>query len=341
MKVRVLGAGIVGLSCAHELLKRGHDVTVVDPAPGSGASHAAAGMLSPSAEVWHDETELLALGVESLDLWPAFAARLGVRVQPGGTLLVARDGGDLQQVERQVELLADHGQTVELLGPREVCALEPTLTTRVAGGALLASDLSVDPRAVVRALSARIPVVAPTPHAATGDADLTVIATGSTLPEPYAHLVRGVRGEIVRAQVDLADLPAHTVRGWVRGEPVYVVPRADGEVVIGATTEEHAGEPVVTVGGVSRLLEAARELVPSLDRARFREAIARDRPATVDHLPLIGFVDDDTVLAAGHYRHGVLLAPLTARLVAECVETGRSHTVPHRGLDPARLGVPA
>lgn len=330
MRVRVLGAGIIGLTCADELVRGGHDVTVVDPAPGSGASHAAAGMLSPAAEVWHDETALLTLGLESLALWPAFAARLDVRLEAGGTVLVARDAGDLQQVERQRELLAAHGQDVELLGPREVCRLEPSLSTRVAGGALLASDLRVDPRAVVASLLARIPV-----RRAASDTDVTVIATGAALPAPYSPLVRAVRGEIVRARAEPADLPRRTVRGWVRGEPVYVVPRADGEVVIGATAEEHAGPPQVTVGGIARLLEAARALVPALDRAVFAEAIARDRPATVDHLPIVGFVDERTVLAAGHYRHGVLLAPLTARLVADCLTTGRSHPL----LDPRRLEV--
>lgn len=111
-------------------------MTVVDRAPGSGASSAAAGMLSPSAEVWWDETALLDLGLRALDLWPRFAHRLDVAIQTTGTVLVARDHGDLQQVERQLGLLADRGRPVDLLGPREVLALEPAITHRVAGGAL-------------------------------------------------------------------------------------------------------------------------------------------------------------------------------------------------------------
>jgi len=337
MRITVRGAGIVGLSCADELIRRGHEVTVVDPAPGTGASHAAAGMLSPSAEVWWDETALLDLGLRALDLWPGFADRLGVVIRAAGTVLAARDHGDLQQVERQLTLLADRGRPVDLLDPREVATLEPAITHRVAGGAFLPDDHAVDPRAVVAALLARIPVVSRAADAATsttGDADVTVLATGAQLPEPYAHLVRGVRGEIIRAR--LTDgAPARTVRGWVRGEPVYVVPRPTGEVVIGATSEEHAGPPVVTVGGVGRLLEAARELVPALDRAEFVEAIARDRPASPDHLPLIGPVNDDAsvVLAAGMYRHGVLLAPLAAQRVAEFIETGAVDPT----LDPRRI----
>lgn len=336
MRITVRGAGIIGLSCADELIRRGHDVTVVDPAPGSGASHAAAGMLAPSAEVWWSEPALLALGLRSLDLWPTFADRLRVDLETTGTVLAARDHGDLQQVERQLELLAEHGRGATMLGPREVVSREPALTHRVVGGAELPEDLSVDPRAVVAALLRRIPVV-PAHDAA---ADLTVLATGARLPAPYRHLVRGVRGEIVRARL-VDGAPTHTIRGWVRGEPVYVVPRPNGEVVIGATSEEHAEPPAVTVGGVGRLLESARELVPALDRAEFLEAIARDRPASPDHMPLVGPTgnDDSVVLATGLYRHGVLLAPLTAHLVAAYVETGAVDPA----LDPRRLGagVPA
>jgi glycine oxidase len=192
----------------------------------------------------------------------------------------------------------------------------------------LRDDHSVDPREALTALLARTPVVAET----TAPCDVTVVATGARLPEPFTHLVRGVRGEIVRARGD--SLPAHTVRGWVHGDPVYVVPRASGEVVIGATSEEHDTAPVVTVGGVARLLQSARELVPGLDRAEFTEAIARDRPGTADNLPLVGPTDvDDVVVAAGHYRHGVLLAPLTAQLVADHIETGYVEPA----LDPRRL----
>ncbi len=329
MEVHVLGAGIVGLAVADELLRRGHRVTVVDPDPGSGASYAAAGMLSPSAEVWHGEHDLLRLGAASLALWPDFAARLGVPLRTTGTLLAGLDAGDLQQVRRQVDLLRAHGRSAEQLDRREVAEREPTLA-RTAGGAWLADDHSVDPRAVVRALLDRVPV-APV-VAGGGRPDVTVVATGSRLPAPYDTLVRGVRGEILRVHSD--DPPAVTVRGWARDEPVYLVPRASGEVVVGATSEEHDQAPVVTAGGVHRLLTAARELWPAVDRARFVEAVARDRPGTADNLPLVGpSGDDGVVLAAGHYRHGVLLAPLTARLVADHLETGLVEPV----LDPRRF----
>ena len=332
MRVDVLGAGIVGLTVAEELARRGHCVAVVDRRPAGGASYAAAGMLSPAAEVWHGEEELLRLGVASLGLWPGLAGRLGVELRRSGTLLVGYDAGDLQQVERQAALLHRNGHPVELLGRAGVRSAEPSLA-RVAGGALLPSEASVDPRAVCEALLDRVTLRG----SARPDAEVTVVATGAALPEPWSGLVSGVRGEILRLRSD--DPPRRTVRGWVGGEAVYLVPRGDGRVVLGATSEAHAAPPVVTAGGALRLLAAARALWPALDRAELVEGTARDRPATVDGLPLVGPSGvEGVVLAAGHYRHGVLLAPLTAQLVADHLETGRVDPVldPRRTMEGAR-----
>jgi glycine oxidase len=329
MRVRVLGAGIVGLACAEELLARGHDVVVVDPAPGSGASAVAAGMLSPGGEAWWGEPDVHRLGVASAHLWPAYAARLGVPLHDHGTLVVGHDAADRHDVERQAEVLTTLGVRVEALTSAHVRRLEPALG-RVAGGLAL-RDRAVDPRAVVAALLRRLGGRVQA-CAAPGPADVEVVATGARLPAPWTALVRGVRGEVVRLRTD--DPPRHVVRGWVTGEPVYVVPRPGGEVVVGATVEEHDAAPVPTAGGVLRLLRAARVLVPSLDRAELLACEARDRPATPDHLPLVGPTSDPrTFLAAGHFRHGVLLAPLTARLLADAVEGAD----PDPAVDPRRL----
>lgn len=339
MRVTVRGAGIVGLAVAEELLRRGHHVRVIDPAPAQGASFAAAGMLSPAAEVWHGEDDVLRLGLASLALWPDFARRLGVRLQDSGTLLVGADAGDLQQVDRQVDLLARHGVRVEAWDRRQVTAHEPSLA-RVGGGAWVPGEGSVDPRHVCAALLQRVPVEAEEAGDA-WSADVTVLATGSALPEPHRHLVRGVRGEILRLRTD--DPPTRTVRGWVAGEPVYLVPRPTGsdgrsEVVVGATTEEHDDAPVVTAGGVLRLLAAARVLWPALDRAELVEATARDRPGTLDGLPVIGpSGHPGEFLAGGHHRHGVLLAPLTARLVADALEADEADSVIDPTVDPRRF----
>ena len=323
----MLGAGIIGLTVAEELERRGHDVRVVDPRPAGVASYAAAGMLSPAAEVWHGEEDLLRLGSASLQLWPGLASRLGVPLRRGGTLLVGHDAGDLQDVRRQADLLARHGYDAVELDRAQLRDREPGLA-RVAGAVHLPDEASVDPRAVCDALLERVPV-----HSErTGAAEVTVVATGARLPEPWAHLVTGVRGEVLRLRS--VDPPRRTVRGWVRGVPVYLVPRDDGGVVLGATSETHAGEPVVTAGGALLLLEAGRALWPALDRAELVEGTARDRPATPDGLPLVGPAGvDGVVLAAGHYRHGVLLAPLTARLVADHLETGATDPA----VDPRRV----
>jgi glycine oxidase len=328
MRIRILGAGIIGLACADELIRRGHEVEVVDPSPGRGASYAAAGMLNPGAEAWHGEDDLLDLCLASAASWGEYAARLAVAITRSGTLLVGRDQGDVQHVDRQLALVAARGVRAEQLSRRELMVLEPGLG-RVLGGALLPDDQAVDPRAVAAALLERVPVT-PAP---TGAVDTTVVATGSRLPAPFAGLVRGVRGEILRLRTD--EPPRHVVRGWACGEPVYVVPRAGStEVVVGATSEEHDSPPVPTAGGARRLLEAAVALLPGLDRAELVEVTARDRPGTPDNLPLVGPSGvDHVVLAAGHYRHGVLLAPLTARLVADHLETG----VVDPRLDPRRF----
>ncbi|MGZ4437251.1 MAG: glycine oxidase ThiO [Nocardioidaceae bacterium] len=337
-RVVVLGGGIVGLSCADALVTAGHDVTVVDPSPGLGATYAAAGMLAPAGEAWFGEEALLRLGIASAARWPAFAADLerrsghDVDLRTTGTLLVGTDRDDVAEVRRSAGLLAAEGVEVEQLTGREVRRHEPTLGPRVAGGALLPHDHQVNPRRVATALlhllGDRLLRQRGT-ATATGvllddgrhlDADVVVLATGAA---PARH-VRPVRGEVVRARC--ADPPRRVVRARVHGEPVYLVPRRDGEVVIGATEEEHpAGQgPQPTVGGTARLLEAARSLMPGLDTAELLEVVARDRPGSPDNGPLLGPVQSGGparhVRASGHYRGGVLLAPVTAATVRAHVD---------------------
>lgn len=341
MRVLVRGAGIIGLAVAEELLLRGHRVRVVDPAPCSGASGVAAGMLAPAAEASWAAPGVLDLGLRGLALWPGYADRLGVPLAAAGTVLVARDGRDLVEARRQAALLAEHGIEAVPLDPPALAQVEPRLTSRAAGGVLLPGDRSVDPRAVLAALLERVEVdagddavdAAVDAGAGVGvDHDVEVLATGCSLRAPYSHLVRPVRGEVVRLRSD--DPPSRVVRGWVFGEPVYLVPRANGEVVVGATVEEHDEPAVPTAGGVRRLLAAAAELLPGIDRAAVVEVAARDRPGSPDDLPLVGPTHDPgVVLAAGHFRHGVLLAPLTALLVADLLEGAD----PDPLTDPRRL----
>lgn len=342
MRAAVIGAGIIGLACAEELVRAGHDVRVFDPAPAQGATHAAAGMISPAGEAWHGEEPLLRLGLASAALWPGYAARLletsGVDVdfRAYGTVLAGRDHDDLQVVRRTVALLGDYGIPFEDLDRRALLQREPTLSSRTAGGAFLPGDHNVNPRKVAEALLRLVGgrldrrAATPTEHGVVlrdgteVPADAVVIATGAAVDGPEGPRVRPVKGEIVRAR--MADPPRRVIRAKVHGETVYVVPRADREVVVGATEEEHSGAPVATIGGVSRLLSAARLLVPGLETAEILDITARHRPGTPDNGPLLGTLPTGPegrtrwVLATGHYRGGVLLAPVTAHAVRAHVE---------------------
>lgn len=362
MRAAVIGAGIIGLACAEELLRAGHDVLLFDPTPAQGATHAAAGMLAPAGEAWHGEEALLALGVASAALWPQYAARLidasGVDIgfRTTGSVLVGRDHDDLRVVGRTAQVLGDQGIRFEHLDRRELLGHEPTLNPRVAGGLLLPEDHSVDPRAtaaaLVRLVGDRLLRRSATPHedgVVLGDGtrvpvDVVVLARGAARggaqgaaqgaageaaqraaggADRDSRHVRPVKGETIRVRA--VDPPAHVVRGRVYGDPVYVVPRAGGEVVVGATEEEHAGDPRPTVGGVARLLDAARELLPGLETAEILDLTARHRPGTPDNGPLIGPLAGAAgacrqICATGHYRGGVLLAPLTALAVRAYVD---------------------
>lgn len=309
MKAVVAGAGVVGLACAHWLVEAGHDVTVFDPTPGQGASFAAAGMIAPAGEAWFGEEDLLRLGMASAALWPTFAVDVGIDFHRTGTVLAGRDAGDVAVLRRSVDLLRSLGHPVGE-------AVEPTLSDRVVGTAFLPDDGHVDPRTVVATLLDRLgdrvvhesaPTDVPT--------DTTLIRCTGAAAHPA---IRRVRGEILR--VRCADPPAHVVRGLVHGQSVYLVPRPGGEVVIGATSETHDAPPAPTVGGVLRLLDAARALVPALDDAEILEVLARDRPGTPDNGPLVGRISEQEILAAGHHRGGVLLAPITAVAVLALAE---------------------
>ena len=338
LQVAVVGAGIIGLACALELRDAGHEVRVFDPTPGRGASYAAAGMLAPAGEAWFGDLPLFRLGQASVALWPAYAAALGRRsgvdvdLRRHGSVLVGLDRDDLLDVGRRLEVLHGYGVVVEELDGRGLRRHEPALA-RVAGGALLPEDHQVDPRRVVTALLAllgdavvRVPVAEVEDDAvlledgSRSACDAVVLAAGAGARR-WVPQVRGVRGETIRLRV--ADGPRGVVRGAVHGQPVYLVPRAGGELVVGATEEEHAASDVPVLGPVLRLLTAARTLLPGLERAELLEVTSRARPGSPDNAPLLGPRPGGPprhVLAVGHHRGGVLLAPLTARTVRAHLE---------------------
>ncbi|MEU4698321.1 glycine oxidase ThiO [Nonomuraea dietziae] len=332
----IVGGGVVGLSIAWRLARAGQDVTVIDPAPASGASHAAAGMLAPVSEVAYTEEPLLRLGLAALERWPAFAAELeadsglSVDYRAHGTLDVAFGADDLAALEELAAFMDKLGLPVERLTGRECRRLEPMLSPSVRGGVLAGGDAWVDPRRVTAALLAaletmRVPVV---PHRATdlldgavrlADGEIltgerVVLAAGAWSGELADVPVRPVKGQIMRLRSP-HPLLGRCVRGMVHGSPVYLVPRGDGEVVVGATQEELGFDTRVTAGGLYELLRDARELVPGVTELELADVVAGLRPCTPDNLPLVGEVRRGLALATGHHRGGVLLAPLTTALL--------------------------
>jgi glycine oxidase len=363
--VLVIGAGIIGLSIAWRAAQRGLRVLVVDPAPGSGATQAAAGMLTPVAEAAYAEKELFRLGRESLLRYPAFAAELAqltgepTGFRHDGTLQVAYDSGDMAVLDELYLLQETFGVPATRLTARECRAAEPMLDPSVRGGLLAADGGSADPRLLTRALLAAVDVaggVLTRQRAAelqiTGGraagvlladgrqilARWVVLAAGwqsgamAGLPAGLAPPVRPVKGQILRLRPVPATLAAgrppgllaRTVRGIVRGSSVYLVPRRSGELVIGATQEELGADVRVTAGGVWELLRDARTLVPGITELELVEAVAGLRPGTPDNAPVLGPSQlPGLVLATGHFRSGVLLAPVTADIITDYLESGR------------------
>lgn len=346
--VVVVGGGVVGLSVAWRAAQRGHAVTVVDPAPGSGASHAAAGMLAPVSEVTYTEEPLLRLGLASLALWPAFAAELsgeaGVDLdyRAHGTLDVAFGADDLAALGELAGFMEKLSLPVERLTGRECRRAEPMLAPSVRGGVLAPGDAWVDPRRVTAALLAAlarrgVSVVGDrvTGFAVEGDvvrgvrlagggavaADRVVLAAGAWsgsldgLPPEVLPPVRPVKGQIMRLRGAPGFL-GRCVRGMVHGSSAYMVPRGDGEIVLGATQEEMGFDTRVTAGALWELLRDARELVPGVTELEVTGMSAGLRPGTPDNLPVVGRTAlGGLLMATGHHRGGVLLSPLTADLL--------------------------
>jgi len=347
----VVGGGVIGLSIAWRAAAGGMAVTVVDPDPGRGASWAAAGMLAPVGEAHFGEEALTALNVEAAQAWPGFARALEaasgqeVGYQATGTLLVALDPSDLASTDDVLRFHLEHGRSARRLSTRECRAQEPLLAPGVRGGAELAGDHQVDNRLVVEALIAacrasRVSFVEDEVAAVDitggrlagvllrgGGACATgtvVVAAGCRsgqldgLTQSTRPPVRPVKGLTLRLRGG-PDRPSlrRTVRGLVHGRSCYLVPRRNGTVVVGATVEEKGFDLTVQVGAVGDLLDDARRLVPALDEYELFDTTAGLRPGSPDNAPIVGTTDlPGLIVATGHYRNGILLAPVTADEVA-------------------------
>jgi len=356
--VIVVGGGLIGLASAWRLAQAGLRVTVCDPTPGRRTSSVAAGMLAPVTEVEYGEESLLALNLASARAWPDFAAELEdasglpAGLHASGTLSVAYDVDDAAVLSRLASYQRRLGLEVAELTGRETRKREPMLAVGVAAGLWVPSDHSVDNRKTVTALLAateragvtlvrqpvervlveRDRVVGVRLEDGTAPVtDTVLVAAGpwsaqlAGVPEELRPPVRPVKGEVLRLRVPEAYRPvlSHTVRATARGFAVYLVPRPDGELVVGATTTELGYDTRVLAGGVFSLLRDARTVLPVTDELELVETVAGLRPATPDNAPVLGPSGLDGLLwATGHYRNGVLLTPVTAQVIAETITSG-------------------
>ena len=347
--VIIVGGGIIGLSAAWQLLRDGAEVVVFDPAPGTGASHAAAGMLAPIHEAYWGETHILGLNLAASQAWPAFASELGVDsvdYRRNGMLMAAYDADDKALLDNLGDLHEQEGLPVERLRSRECRVREPLLAPGVRGGVYSPLDHQVNPRRVVAELLNRVPTI---PVSATEVArnrvvaddgrvmacQQVVVAAGAWTGRLLGVPIRPIKGQILRLSgpEGLLRLP---VRGVVRGSSVYAVPRSDGEIVVGATQEEQGFDTRVTAGGVYELLRDVLSLLPGLSEIDLVETWAGLRPGAPDNAPIIGTGDDGIVYATGHYRNGILTAPITAAAVAALMQ-GREPPVDLSPFSPSRF----
>jgi len=339
MRIAVVGAGPIGLACAWRLAQRGHAVTVhSDGHP--GAWHAAAGMLAPVAEAAFGEHRLTELLVASVRAWPAFAAELGdVGYAETGSLLVGLTPADQAEIARYRSYQDSLGLPVDSLSAGELRQREPELHPGVRPGAYTSIDAQVDPRRLVKRLveACATAGVVTVPGSPSGeppgvrsggvddlsdvDSEVIVVAAGCGTAALTGLPIHPVRGETLR----LRGGPKlhHMIRGYVHGRHVYLVPRPDGEIVVGATSSEHS-DPRPSAGGVHELLSDAIALVPGVREATFTEVTVGFRPATPDNLPIVKVLESGagprTIAAAGHYRNGIALTPWTASAVVALVE---------------------
>ncbi len=366
--VVVVGAGVIGLASAWRAAQQGLAVTVFDAEPGRAATHAAAGMIAPVAEAYWGEEALLRLNLASAERWPAFASELADRTgrdlghSRTGTLIVAADPDDNAWLSDLHRFQAQLGLESTRLRSRGCRETEPLLSPGIRGGILIESESHVDPRRVVGALlevlehsgvpvlRERVSSILVSGGSVAGvrlgsgelEADRIVLAAGcwsgemEGLPGGVLPPVRPVKGQILRMRTHEPFL-RRAVRGVVHGCSVYLVPRADGEIVVGATQEEKGFDTSVTGGGVYELLRDAATVVPGVLELELVEARAGLRPGSPDNAPIIGSTGlGGLVVATGHHRSGVLLAPMTAEVVAELLVSG---TVPEVAVPfaPARF----
>jgi glycine oxidase len=367
----IVGGGAIGLCCAWRAARRGARVVVLDrDRPPAGATRVAAGMLAPIGELAFGEPDLLRMTLDAAELYPGFvteleaASGIGTGFVRAGALHIALDRDEAGELRRVHDLQRSLGLGAEWLPPRRCRELEPGLTPSFNGGVHAPDEAAIDPRRMIAALLAALAAEGVEVRggaqiaAALLDGEriagvrtesgeelrsaAVVLASGAWsgaaewLPEAARPAVRPVKGQILELRAPDGQAPCGRI---VASERVYLVPRPDGRLIAGATTEERGFDTAVTAGGVHELLREAYRLLPEVAEMELVESMAGLRPGTPDNLPLIGpGALDGLILACGHYRNGILLAPLTGDAVAELLERGELPDAV-AAADPERLAL--
>jgi glycine oxidase len=354
-KVAIIGAGVMGLGIAWRLAARGARVEVFDRGPaGSGATHAAAGMLAACCEAEPGEDALVSLGRESQKRWPVFAADLqqvsgiDVELRTEGTLVVALTADDQARLQHHLVHQHNLGLPLHWITPAETRRREPHLAGKLAGAVWSPEDHQVDNRKLAQALriaaeSAGAIIREHTPvksiSTTNGRVDGVVLEDGTKIASDVVVLaagawsrsigglapeqrppVRPIKGQMLSLRMDAsAPLIQHVV--WAPS--VYLVPRRDGRLIVGATVEEKAFDTTLTAGGLLTLLEAAWRAIPAIEELPIDEMWVGHRPGSRDDAPILGPGPvSGLIYATGHHRNGILLAPITADAIAQLVLDG-------------------
>ncbi len=374
--VVIVGGGVIGTAIAWRAAIQGLSVILIDPdRDADKASLVAAGMLGPVSESVFGEQHLLNLNLLSVGRFPGFnqeledATGLATGLRTEGTLAVAYDSGDLAALRRLTEFRHSIGLKAEALDAKQCRALEPFLAPATRGGVLAAGDLSVDNRRYLTALKAaaekagvrHLTGTATTITAKDGHArvsarldqaqaptdiaarDVVVAAGFATrdlegVPNAIRQAVRPVKGQLLRLRhpEHLPRVATHTIRATVQGRDLYIVPRADGEVVVGATQEERDDRDA-TAGAVHDLLRDAVIALPAISELILAEINVGLRPGSKDNGPIVGRVTEGMVVATGHFRNGILLSAATADAVA-AILAGADPDPAWAPFRPGRLG---
>jgi glycine oxidase len=348
--VVIIGGGVIGLTIARALAQRGvRDVCLVERSSlGAEASFAAGGILAPQAEA-NARDEFFELACRSRELYPEFAAALNeesgidVELDPTGTLYVAFTEGDLEEIEKRYEWQAKAGLAVEKLAPEQARELEPCIAESVRGALRFPDDVQVENRRLLNALVNSIDKLGISLATETNVESLTVargrvtgvqtsrgvinsptviVAAGtwsSTIEHSQTPKIEPVRGQMIcfDAKPALARHVIYSPRG-------YLVPRRDGRLLAGSTSENAGFTKQVTAGGINHIINNALEISPRVSTLPIVDTWSGLRPRAADGLPVLGPCDeiDGLFYATGHYRNGILLAPVTGELISEAVVTG-------------------